>query len=344
VYHNAQKIPLVGGEVVPPVGATYGWQQLQDDNFSSFAHTQSAPDASITLDLGSARTIDELVVQNRSDPGMAVRILGCELQLLDEARNVIKAWAFKDVSDAGAREFGSDRYRVGRVTGMVLTSEGLVVQPVTPPPPPPPSTPNPANLIKNGTFETPRVVADTTNIQPTDWDIPSNANTRLSMMMTSLGKAGGPTGVGLGPTSTPQFLVLTSRWIWAIGLDERGIDLGPYVEQTLTNLIPNKQYKVSFFAMNYWQNANELSYFSAYWDDTPIMPKTPFPRTAPNDTFGTVPLGPFVARATRTSHKLRTRLFFQEFVGLVGRYKTPFSSDDICISIGVWGIPLPPPS
>jgi hypothetical protein len=132
VYNNSQRIPFVGGEVLPPFAASYGWQQLYDGDVGTIAHTNNDQNASITVNLGSPMSIDEILVINRI--GGTVRILGCELQALDGARNVIRSWVFKNASNANAHQSGADQYRVGRTTNMVLMAEALGPPPVPAPP------------------------------------------------------------------------------------------------------------------------------------------------------------------------------------------------------------------
>ena len=122
VYYKGSPIPFTSGVIEPPFEPEkYGWQRLSDGSATTFAHSHGDPAARITLDLGSSKTVDEIVIVNRTDC-CSDRIVGCELQLLDSSVKVLKRWAFKDVSDPTSALKGAPRYRVGASTGMVITS------------------------------------------------------------------------------------------------------------------------------------------------------------------------------------------------------------------------------
>ena len=117
VYNKNTPITISGGSVVPQF-RDWGWRNVIDGSPSTFAHTTADLNARITLDLGMAQPVDEIVIVNRQDCCQE-RIIGCELQLLDVGMNVLKKWAFADVKDAPR---GAGRYKVGVSTNMVLQS------------------------------------------------------------------------------------------------------------------------------------------------------------------------------------------------------------------------------
>ena len=120
VYNAGVLLPLVSGSIYPPFHPElYGWEKLKDVSPATFAHSDSNPTANITVDLGAAKTVDEVVVVNRTDC-CSERIVGSELQLLDGSMQILKKWAFKDVPDTLAAQKGAARYRVGVATNMVL--------------------------------------------------------------------------------------------------------------------------------------------------------------------------------------------------------------------------------
>ena len=115
VYGAGMKLlPLVDGTVYPlwDNNPNYNWNQLKDGILAGFASTTNSPDSRITVDLGSAQTVHEIVVNNRTDAGTN-RIIGCQLLLLDGNERVLNEWAFKDVGKV---------YKVGVSTSMKLVA------------------------------------------------------------------------------------------------------------------------------------------------------------------------------------------------------------------------------
>ena len=118
VYGPGMKqLPLVDGTVhrLWANNPNYNWNQLKDSILVGFASTANDPDSRITADLGSAQTVHEIVVNNRTDAGTE-RIIGCELLLLDEKERVLRRWAFKDAGKA------AKVYKVGVSTSMKLVA------------------------------------------------------------------------------------------------------------------------------------------------------------------------------------------------------------------------------
>ena len=118
VYGPGMKqLPLVDGTVhrLWANNPNYNWNQLKDGILLGFASTANHPDSRITADLGSAQTVHEIVVNNRTDAGTE-RIIGCELLLLDEKERVLRRWAFKDAGKA------AKVYKVGVSTSMKLVA------------------------------------------------------------------------------------------------------------------------------------------------------------------------------------------------------------------------------
>ena len=115
VFSNGAQIPLVGGLVHEPLGGNYGWENLKNGwRDGGIAHTTALADASITVDLGAATNIDQITVYNRVGVGLFL-IVGCELQVLNEAQTIIQKWDFPTTPAAGAPS-----YTVGKATQMNL--------------------------------------------------------------------------------------------------------------------------------------------------------------------------------------------------------------------------------
>ena len=115
VYGAGMKLlPLVDGTVYPlwDNNPNYNWNQLKDGILAGFASTTNSLDSRITVDLGSAQTVHEIVVNNRTDAGTN-RIIGCQLFLLDGNERVLNKWAFKDAGKV---------YKVGVSTSMKLVA------------------------------------------------------------------------------------------------------------------------------------------------------------------------------------------------------------------------------
>jgi hypothetical protein len=166
----------------------------------------------------------------------------------------------------------------------------------------PTSTPT-GNLVKNGTFDSPTIPADKPSLYrvPTDWIAPPNSNDLGNhMMLIGVGRSGNK--VWDSPAmSTPQYLILQSNAIQGLRLDETGIDVGPYVEQTIMGLTVNRTYKVSLAAM--LRPTSPQGSLTVLWDDIPIQPMTLLPSSPVGGS--PEPYGPYNVIATSTSHKLR---------------------------------------
>ena len=116
VFSNGTQIPLVAGTVHEPLGGNYGWDKLKNGwRDGGMAHTTALADASITVDLGAAKSIDQITVYNRAGGLGWFLIIGCELQVLNEAQGIIQRWDFPATPTAGAAS-----YTVGKATQMNL--------------------------------------------------------------------------------------------------------------------------------------------------------------------------------------------------------------------------------
>jgi hypothetical protein len=160
------------------------------------------------------------------------------------------------------------------------------------------------NYVQNGTFESPTVPEDKPSIYnvPTNWTVPPNSN-RLGkhMMLIAVARSGNTTW-GSVRTKTPQYLLLQSHAVANIGLDETGIDTGPYVQQTISGLTVGASYKVSLSAV-LRPMSQGTGYFAVLWEETALYPKTLM--AIPVIGAATEPYGPFKVKATKTSHTLR---------------------------------------
>jgi hypothetical protein len=124
VLHNNTSIPLVNGVIVTPFAERqFGWEALKNtsDSMSDFASSSNIMGATITVDMGSARTIDEITVWNRVLYGVD-RINGCELQVLDGNQAVIRRWAFSNVDDVKAKAEGAHYYTVNKASQFKLVA------------------------------------------------------------------------------------------------------------------------------------------------------------------------------------------------------------------------------
>jgi hypothetical protein len=119
VYDATAPIEIVSDVLAPPFNAEYVWSRRREPG--GVVQTGDDPRASITLGLGSARTVHEVVVFNRLIA--TERIVGCELQLLDSSASVLRSWDFENVSDSRASLNGAPRYRVGTKTNHILLPE-----------------------------------------------------------------------------------------------------------------------------------------------------------------------------------------------------------------------------
>ena len=160
------------------------------------------------------------------------------------------------------------------------------------------------NYVRNGTFDSPAVPEDKPSVYrvPTYWTAPQNSNNLGKHMMLIAVARSGNTTWGSVKTKTPQYLLLQSHAVANIGLDETGIDTGPYVEQSISGLKVGASYNVSLSAVLRPMSQGTGS-LTVLWDATVLWPKTLM--AIPVIGASTEPYGPFNVTATKTSHTLR---------------------------------------
>ena len=97
-----------------------GWEYLKDGlttGYVGFAETRNDPNSYILVDLGAAKTVDQFIVWNGAGGIGWSRIIGCELQLLNEAQGIIQKWDFASVANIDTNNTvqttGAESYVVG---------------------------------------------------------------------------------------------------------------------------------------------------------------------------------------------------------------------------------------
>ena len=159
------------------------------------------------------------------------------------------------------------------------------------------------NLVVNGTFSEPSVpngqpsLAETA---PNGWSIPPNSNLKdgTSVMFVGIGVSGQKVWSFVN-TKNQQFAVLNVSWRYitpGVNPDFQGLDIGPYIEQTISNLRVGTFYSVLVTARARPKYAN--GQLSIFWDSIIVLPRTDLQLESKD--FGTDRV-----LATKASHTLR---------------------------------------
>ena len=136
---DVEHVP-VNGTVSPPFpSGEFGWRNLLTDDATTFVQTGGGPDEYVEVDLGTVRDVGRVYVRNRSGAGqpafVPARIVGCELRVLGEARDVVWKAPFTAVTADDEYTFDVDRQLVivDAYTATPTTPEQTDVQVPTPP-------------------------------------------------------------------------------------------------------------------------------------------------------------------------------------------------------------------